>query len=273
MVAVAIPVVALGLPILDVTLALLRRFVGRKPLFDGDSQHIHHKLLKRGLTQREAVLILYVVTASFGFLSLVVLHNRTTIGIVLAVVGMGVFLGVQQLRYHEVAELASIFLRAANRRRILANHVAIRHAVESLSRCDGFQPICRTVQEVLQPMGFDGIRVQILNPSACSPSSFHPFRSGPDGNFQLFWSECVMTEPSWELRLELVTSSCKRCGYVTLIRMCGSKTLPLDINVLSDGFQTSLSDALDRALNGLEASEQAVQVHAPQVHRATSGSI
>jgi hypothetical protein len=202
-----------------------------------------------------------------------VLNNRTTIAIVLAVVGMGVFFGVQQLRYHEVAELASVFRRATGRRRIMANHVAIRHAVESLSRCDEFQSICRTVQEVLQPIGFDGIRLQILNPNGFSASSFSPFMSGPDGNLWLFWSQCVMTEPSWELRLELVTSSGKRSGYVTLIRISGSNTLPLDINVLSDGFQTSLSDAVDRALSRLEVSKQSAEIQVLQVHSAISGPI
>src|SRR6266481_1445655 len=49
MVAVAIPVVSLGLPILDVALAVIRRFLAGKPLFEGDKAHIHHKLVKRGL--------------------------------------------------------------------------------------------------------------------------------------------------------------------------------------------------------------------------------
>lgn len=273
MVAVAIPVVSLGLPILDLALAVVRRFIGGKSLFDGDRQHVHHKLLQRGLSQREAVLILYAVTAAFGLLSLVLLHNRRTIALVLAVVGMGAFVGVQQLRYQEFSELTSLFLRAARRRHILANHVAVRHSVESLSRCDEFQSICRTVQEVLEPIGFDGIRIQILNPNGLSPSSFHPFSCGPDGSLQFLWSQCIVTEPSWELRLELVTSSCERRGYVTFIRMCSDKTLPLDINVLSDGFQTSLSNALDRALNRLDASKQTVQVHESRVHRVASGSI
>src|SRR6202035_1793684 len=66
MVAVAIPVVSLGLPILDVAIAIVRRCLGGKPLFRGDSYHIHHKLLRRGLSQRVAVLILYAVTAGFG---------------------------------------------------------------------------------------------------------------------------------------------------------------------------------------------------------------
>src|SRR5208337_4776836 len=62
-VAVSIPLVSLGLPILDVVLAVARRFLGGKPIFRGDRDHIHHKLLKRGLSQREAVLLLYAVTA------------------------------------------------------------------------------------------------------------------------------------------------------------------------------------------------------------------
>jgi len=272
MVAVAIPVVSLGLPILDVALAVTRRFVSGKPLFDGDRQHIHHKLLKLGLSQRDVVLILYTVNASFGLLSLVLLRNRTTIALVLVVLGMGVFLGVQQLRYHEFSELASLFLRVAQRRQILANHVAVRHAVESLGKCDEFQSICRTVQEVLEPIGFDGISLQILNPNGLSPSSFHPLSGGPDGILQFLWSQSIVTEPPWELRLELVTSSHKRWGYVTFIRVSSTKTLPLDINVLSDGFQISLSNALDRAFSRLEASKQTAEVHASQVHRAASGS-
>src|SRR5262249_3691398 len=144
MVAVAIPVVSLGLPILDVALTVVRRFVAGKPLFDGDRQHIHHKLLRRGLNQRDAVLTLYAVTAGFGFLSLILLHNRTTVGLVLAVLGTGIFVGVQQLRYQEFSELASLFRRAVQRRKILANNVAVRHAVESLGKCDEFSSICRT---------------------------------------------------------------------------------------------------------------------------------
>lgn len=52
MVAVAIPVVSFGLPILETVISVVRRFMNGKPLFEGDREHIHHKLLKRGLTAR-----------------------------------------------------------------------------------------------------------------------------------------------------------------------------------------------------------------------------
>ena len=53
------PVVVLGLPLLDTTLTIVRRFVGRRPLFIADRSHIHHRLLERGLTPRRVTVLLY----------------------------------------------------------------------------------------------------------------------------------------------------------------------------------------------------------------------
>jgi UDP-GlcNAc:undecaprenyl-phosphate/decaprenyl-phosphate GlcNAc-1-phosphate transferase len=47
---VAVPLLAFGLPILDVSLAVTRRFLGRRPLFREDTDHIHHRLIKRGFS-------------------------------------------------------------------------------------------------------------------------------------------------------------------------------------------------------------------------------
>jgi UDP-GlcNAc:undecaprenyl-phosphate GlcNAc-1-phosphate transferase len=275
MIAVAIPVVALGLPILDVALAIVRRFLGGKPLFRGDSHHIHHRLLKRGLPQREAVLILYAVSAGFGFLSLILLHQGSMIALVLAVTGIGILIGVQQLRYQEFAEMLSILQRAPRRRQILANHVAVRNAMESLNGCEEFRTICLVLQETFKPVGFDGIRLQMLNPNGFSASSFYPLRCARGSDFVFNWSERQMGEPPWELRLELVTSSHRKWGYVTFIRMSDSGgALPLDVNVLNEHFCTSLSDAFDRACARLEASNQGNgQVHESRARQAAAGSV
>ncbi len=274
MVAVAIPVVSLGLPILDVALAVVRRFLVGKPLFSGDNHHIHHKLLRRGLSQREAVLILYVVTAGFGFLSLVMLHQRGTIALVLAVTGIGILIGVQQLRYHEFAELMSIFQRVTRRREILANHVAVRHAAESFNVCDSFAGICQVLQHTLQPIGFDGICLQMLKPNGFPTSSFYPFRCAPNGNLFFSWIGREVVEPSWELRLELVTSAEQRWGYVSLIRMSDSEALALDVNLLTQEFRTALSNAVDRACVRLEASvHDDGDIHESRTRKTAAGSL
>ncbi len=54
-VAILIPIVSLGLPILDTLLAMARRFVAGRSMFRADREHIHHKLLALGFTQRRAV--------------------------------------------------------------------------------------------------------------------------------------------------------------------------------------------------------------------------
>lgn len=274
MVAIAIPVVSLGLPILDVVLAVSRRFLGGKSLLLGDGHHIHHRLLKRGLSQREAVLILYAVSAVFGFLSLILLHQGTAIALVLVVIGIGILIGVQQLRYGEFAELLSLLQRAASRRQILANHVAIRHAMESLNKCDEFHSICHVLRQALQPIGFDGIRLEMLHPNGYAASSFQPLSCVADGNLLLNWSDHTIGEPSWELRFELVTSSNEKWGYLSLMRMSDGDALPLDVNVLTEGLRTSISDAVDRACGRLEAAKKGQDdVHEGRTHKLAAGSM
>ncbi|MET0390548.1 MAG: MraY family glycosyltransferase [Polyangiales bacterium] len=59
-IAIVAPIVALGVPITDTLLAMVRRTVARQSIFAADRGHIHHRLLDSGLTQRRVVLLLYV---------------------------------------------------------------------------------------------------------------------------------------------------------------------------------------------------------------------
>lgn len=57
-----IPFIVLGVPILDTAWATLRRFLLGRGLFQADSDHFHHRLLKLGFSHRRAVLLLYGAT-------------------------------------------------------------------------------------------------------------------------------------------------------------------------------------------------------------------
>jgi UDP-GlcNAc:undecaprenyl-phosphate GlcNAc-1-phosphate transferase len=66
-----VPLLVLGVPIFDSTSAIIRRVrEGRSPL-SADRGHIHHRLIDRGLTMRQAVLIIYLLT---GVLCLIALR-------------------------------------------------------------------------------------------------------------------------------------------------------------------------------------------------------
>jgi UDP-GlcNAc:undecaprenyl-phosphate GlcNAc-1-phosphate transferase len=255
-VAVAIPIVSLAFPILDVALAVIRRFLAGKRLFDGDKFHIHHKLVKLGLSQRDAVLTLYGVTAGFGFLSLVLLQQRRAIALVLAITGIGIFLGIQQLRYHEFAELRSVLQRVTRRRQILANHVAIRQAAEKLNECQNLGSICQILRDTLEPIGFDAVRFLKSGNNGFSTSMLQPMRHLPDGTWLFSWFAHEVAEPPWELKLELINGSTNRWGYLSLIRMSNENPLSLDLNVLNAEFRHSLSGAIERATARLEELER-----------------
>ncbi len=62
LIAMVVPVLALGVPIFDTSFAIVRRARQRRSIFAADKGHLHHRLLNRGLSQRQAVLVLYSVT-------------------------------------------------------------------------------------------------------------------------------------------------------------------------------------------------------------------
>lgn len=76
--ALIAPLFGLALPILDTALAILRRGLKGLPLFRADRKHIHHRLLQAGHSRRKVVLGLYIFTAFFLLLGLVIfcLHGQ-----------------------------------------------------------------------------------------------------------------------------------------------------------------------------------------------------
>jgi UDP-GlcNAc:undecaprenyl-phosphate GlcNAc-1-phosphate transferase len=272
MVAVAIPVVSFGLPILDVALAVVRRFLSGKPLFRGDNDHIHHKLLKLGLSQRTAVLVLYGATAGFALLSLFLIHNAGMIALVLVILGLGVWVGVARLHYAEFDELRELVQRTRKRKRVIAHNLEIRRASELLNSCMEFASICRTLRNALQPVGFDGFQLENSSTIGISESFFAPLRRTSDGGLQYCWCDINKPDPAWELRLELVVGSSYRTGYISIFRMKIKEPLLVDVDLFNDGFRNALSNAFFRAMNQIDTSAPAV-VHDVSLPTAKVASI
>lgn len=75
---IVLPMLVLGLPILDVLWAIARRIIkGKsiKAIFKADNGHVHHKLVKMGFTQKQAVLILYGISATCGMFAIILFEN------------------------------------------------------------------------------------------------------------------------------------------------------------------------------------------------------
>lgn len=84
--AIILPVVILGLPIFDTLFAIVRRVLQHKSIMEPDRGHLHHRLIDAGLTQKQAVLVLYAVTAVLGILAVVILESSVWKVIVLVAI-------------------------------------------------------------------------------------------------------------------------------------------------------------------------------------------
>ncbi len=72
------PIIVLALPIFDTLYAIVRRIIKGKSIkavFKADKGHLHHRLMNKGFTQRQAVYILYGITATFGMFAIILLES------------------------------------------------------------------------------------------------------------------------------------------------------------------------------------------------------
>jgi len=82
---VALPTLALGIPIFDTLFSMLRRFLDRRSLFAPDRGHFHHRLLALGLKQRQAVMVIYAATLITAGLGLLMVVCQDTFSIIIFV--------------------------------------------------------------------------------------------------------------------------------------------------------------------------------------------
>jgi len=66
-----IPVIILALPIFDTLFAIWRRYWSHQPIFQADKEHLHHRLLARGISHKNVVLILWGISAICSVIALI----------------------------------------------------------------------------------------------------------------------------------------------------------------------------------------------------------
>ncbi|MCD4699646.1 MAG: undecaprenyl/decaprenyl-phosphate alpha-N-acetylglucosaminyl 1-phosphate transferase, partial [Phycisphaerae bacterium] len=134
-VGLALPMLAMGIPVFDILFSVVRRTIERRSLFAPDCQHIHHRLMEMGLRQKHVVLVLYGVTAVSAALGtfMMVTHDVGTLavflcvllllGLFLCMVGVLRFKGIPEAvrhmvkRLHERKKVKDIFEEAQLRLR------------------------------------------------------------------------------------------------------------------------------------------------------------
>ncbi len=72
-ISIAIPILALGVPIFDNVYVIIRRIINLKPIYEADASQIHHRLLSTGLNQKQVVMFICLTSLCFSLCSIIIL--------------------------------------------------------------------------------------------------------------------------------------------------------------------------------------------------------
>lgn len=238
-------ILAFGLPLLDVSLAVGRRALRRQPLFRGDTDHIHHRLQARGFSHAETVHLLYVVSAVFGLAACAIVISSQLLVPVLVFVALGILLGVEQLRYTNLSDSRN----SANRRRfIVADPIRVLQAADALRGCKDFRALQQALLEILQPKGLDGIAFKNLDRDGFPIVLLHHIAPDSNGKICLTWSERLKDSAPWRHDFQLARRGQPTIGHAAYLPVSGLEGLRIDLNLVAEEFAMAYSEAVERAV-------------------------
>jgi UDP-GlcNAc:undecaprenyl-phosphate/decaprenyl-phosphate GlcNAc-1-phosphate transferase len=238
--SILVPVISLALPLTDLLLTVVRRYMAGHSVFGADREHIHHKLLALGLSQRQVVALLYGVSALFAVMSLAFLYPSRLVAVpVMAIVVLFVFFGIRALNYHEFDELERFALRLRQQKQVAASNIAVHKAADQLASANGAAAIVQVLEHYLS-------------------SEFESFRILLDaGHWLILDNEPTrVLERSWSgqgrrdklvLVMDVATARQSKIGRVSLVHS-SSKRLLADSSLLQGEFRSALGGALERCI-------------------------
>lgn len=100
--AIVAPLIICGVPVFDMIFAIIRRLVKHQKITAPDKGHIHHRLLKRGFSQKQAVLILYVITSILGIIAVTMVSGMVIQGAICA--GIIIIIWIVGYIYSDIKE-------------------------------------------------------------------------------------------------------------------------------------------------------------------------
>ncbi len=165
---ISIAVLPLALPLFDMTMAVLRRTLRGQPIFAGDSDHVHHRLLAAGLSHAHAVSVLWLSSlmfAALAYLNVIGIGGWwTLLGTVVAMVLAAVLLGYHKMLARLPAFTGERFLGWRDRRREVMEMLATLEEIRSGSTLTGearWRDIAPQLTRVLERLGVPAFQIRV----------------------------------------------------------------------------------------------------------------
>lgn len=92
LISLFVPLLILGIPILDTLFAIIRRLIRKQPIFSPDKEHLHHQLLGMNFSQRTTVLIIYIINILFAMTAIFYVLKDKVVGTILYILLMVIVL-------------------------------------------------------------------------------------------------------------------------------------------------------------------------------------
>jgi UDP-GlcNAc:undecaprenyl-phosphate GlcNAc-1-phosphate transferase len=242
-VAIAIPIVAFALPLMDTVIAVIRRAARGAPIFRGDREHLHHRLLDEGLTPRQAMAIIYAVSAGFALASMLFLNpNVRSIAVVLTMIGAMLWLSVRYLHLHEFYELARVAQRGMVRGRAISFNVDVRRAAQTLERAQTWEEIETALAGLFASSEFDAVRLAMYDGGPGTPRREYLLEHG-----SIVEQRVAIKQDEWGVHIPFqVGPGGAIHGELAVFRRYGRRQLLTDVNLLVEVLRPALAAAAGR---------------------------
>lgn len=154
-----IPLLVLGLPLLDTALAIVRRWLRGKPIFGADERHLHHRLLAIGLTHTRAAVLLFLLAAGLATFALLIVFGPPRAVVAIAVAGAAatavmLMVGIKRLGYHEFVEAGAVVAGGASRlRRAIRDRIHARDVANVVMQAESIEHLRAILTDNADVMG------------------------------------------------------------------------------------------------------------------------
>lgn len=256
LVAVAIPVIAFGVPLLDTLIAIARRYLRHEPIFAPDRGHIHHRLRDLGLSPRRVAALLYVACAGCASLSmLLAAPGRPTVLPVFVVASAVLIMGVQRLNVPELTELSRVLGRGLQQRSVISHNVRLYQAAQRLASAASADDVVSTLSDTFQGSEFSRIEVWVPEHLGRPLEGARGVVVEGEGRRILLTYEHVLRpEHEVELRLPMHLDGVT-IGRVSLFRTTAGARLFTDLRLAAKLLVPAIRDALVRLARSAPASD------------------
>ena len=156
-----VPLMIVAVPAAEVAISIARRFLRKQRIFDADRNHIHHRLLSLGMTQRKAALVLYGVSALAVTLAVLQTIVHPHVGTMLLVLfAVGAYFGIRELRYVEFSS-ATAFFCSGEFLRVLRMQICLKDYKDALDHAQTREDFWAAVSEVCDLAGFRYVALEL----------------------------------------------------------------------------------------------------------------